>query len=364
MKYFYNSVNTLNNNPSLLNEINLAAERLHKKFLKLNIGKSSISEYNQKYLSDQLDNPVGTLQRYTHLLALSLDKDYLSPLDKFVFVDYGGGSGILALLAKELGIGRVIYNDIYDVSCNDMKVLSRNMNINIDDYVCGDIDELISYFKKKQILINAISSHDVIEHIYDVEDYLKKLRLVSNTSFRIVFSSTANSQNPLIERKLKKIHKRCEYRDRYKVKGHKKRDSLKNYFDLRKEIIKNYSDFLTEEVIDNIAVITRGLRKQDIEKCVDEYIKSGKIHYKSDHPTNTCDPITGNWAEHIMSTNYLKKILQDEGFFVRILSGYWQYSDHRIKLIIKNILNMCIKLLGGKGLFIAPAYIISADYNH
>jgi len=32
---------------------------------------------------------------------------------------------MLALLAKELGIGTVIYNDIYDVSCHDFKVISE-----------------------------------------------------------------------------------------------------------------------------------------------------------------------------------------------------------------------------------------------
>jgi hypothetical protein len=46
-----------------------------------------------------------------------------------------------------------------------------------------------------------------------------------------------------------------------------------------------------------LAKKTRGLMKDDIEKLVEEYIASGKITYQPDHPTNTCDPYTGNWAD-------------------------------------------------------------------
>ena len=37
------------------------------------------------------------------------------PLNKFTFIEYGGGTGLLSLLAKECNIGTVIYNDIYDL---------------------------------------------------------------------------------------------------------------------------------------------------------------------------------------------------------------------------------------------------------
>lgn len=94
---------------------------------------------------------------YTYLLALSLSGNKI-PLSKFIFVDYGGGSGVLSLLAKELGIGNVIYDDIYDISCKDVRVLSRAIDIEIDDYVFGDIDELIAYLKNQSISINAIAS--------------------------------------------------------------------------------------------------------------------------------------------------------------------------------------------------------------
>ena len=44
------------NNPSLLNELQLACDRLEKKLLKLELSKLNITDYNKKYL----DQMIGT----------------------------------------------------------------------------------------------------------------------------------------------------------------------------------------------------------------------------------------------------------------------------------------------------------------
>ena len=172
-RYFYAN-SRLPNDVALTHQINSAADRLYKKLIGLNLKELGISEYNQRYLGGKLANLIGTLQLYTYLLGLSLEGNKL-PLEKFVFIDYGGGSGVFSLLAKELGIGRVIYNDIYDVSCDDAKKVAQATAIDVDGFVCGDLEELIFYIDNNSLAVNAISSHDVIEHIYDVEDHLRKL---------------------------------------------------------------------------------------------------------------------------------------------------------------------------------------------
>ena len=361
MKYFYSNAR-LPKNPYLLPEINLAADRLYVKLKKLNLNKLGISDYNQRYLGDKLANPIGTFQVYSYLLALSLTGSKV-PLDRFVFVDYGGGCGILSLLAKQLGIGRVIYNDIYDLSCNDVRLLSKEIKIGIDDYVCGDIDELIIYLKKDSVTINAITSYDVIEHIYDIDSYLRKLPFLSSISFRIVFGSGANIKNPFIRKRLMHTHNEVEHKDREKKWGQKKRDSLRSYLEMRKEIVREYDSSLGSEKVNRIAELTRGLMKHDIEKCVDKYNKTGKFSYKPDHPTNTCDPYTGNWAEHLMESDRLENILKDEGFEVKILSGYWPFSKNIYKNFILKLLNIGIRLLGKNALLFSPHYIVYGDYN-
>ncbi|MBA7485996.1 hypothetical protein ES707_21548 [subsurface metagenome] len=65
------------------------------------------------------------------------------------FLDYGSGSGMLYLLAKQLGIGTVVYNDIYDVSCHDAKIIAKSIGNEADYYVQGNIDDVIIFFRKK-----------------------------------------------------------------------------------------------------------------------------------------------------------------------------------------------------------------------
>jgi len=139
----------------------------------------------------QLDS---SLERYGYLIYLSVNNSSVAPED-FVIVDYGGGSGILSFLAKETGIGTVIYNDIYDVSCNDVTLLSRILELPLDHIVCGDIDEVISYLYRNHISIDCITSYDVLEHIYNVELHFRKLRSLSERHFRLVYASAANMLN-------------------------------------------------------------------------------------------------------------------------------------------------------------------------
>jgi 2-polyprenyl-3-methyl-5-hydroxy-6-metoxy-1,4-benzoquinol methylase len=357
VKYIYNNIKSRIDS-QLLSRINSAADSLQKKLTQLDVRRLNISEYNQKYLGTKLIRLTGHLQIHTYLLALALS-DYQLPLKDFIIVDYGGGSGILSLLAKELGVGRVIYNDIYDVSCNDIKILAKETNLHIDDIVCGDIDDLITYLNKQSVSIQTICSNNVIEHIYDIEGYLKKLHLLSDSPFRIVFSSTANIKNLLIRKRLKKIHLEQEYQDSAEQWGHKERDSLKSFFKIRKEVITNYDPTLDLQAVEKIAVLTRGLIMQDIEKHIDEYKKNGSISYTPDHPTNTCDPYTGNWAEHLINLEWLKEVLRGEGFFnARVLCGYYGYSSDIFRRNLKGILNSLIQVLGRHGLWLAPYYVV------
>ena len=123
MKYFYKNTKSFKNK-LLMNEINQAAIRLTDKMLKLDFKNLNISEYNANYLTNNFKNPTSTIQMNSYLLYLCLENNNTSK-ENFSIIDYGGGSGVFSLLAKEYGISKVIYNDIYDVSCNDIEKLSK-----------------------------------------------------------------------------------------------------------------------------------------------------------------------------------------------------------------------------------------------
>lgn len=345
----------------LLDQIECAQRRLYNKLIHLDIESSNISEYNQRHLGSKIASARDVLQLYGRLLYLSLNNSLVSP-ENFVLVDYGGGSGLISLLAVEMGIGTVIYNDIYDVSCTDVSHLSSILGLTLDHIVCGDVDELISYLRKNLLSINAITSYDVLEHIYDVESHFKRLASLSNSQFRVVYASSANIANPICAHLIRKKQIEAEYKDREKKWGHKERDCLQAYLGVRKNMISLYATDLSPEQVDKLACSTRGLIQQDIEKYVDEYRRQGSITYHPNHPTNTCDPYTGNWCEHLMDFGWLQQILKNEGFSVEIIPGRYNTSGSLLKKSVKLLLNAMNQLLGRQGMFAASYYVVYADY--
>jgi hypothetical protein len=353
---------------ALLTNINAAAGRLARKLSRLDLLSLDISDYNKRYLGDYLKDLRYHLQRFTYILAWAV-ADTNCPLHQFVFIDYGGGSGLLSFLAKELGVGAVIYNDIYNVSCRDAGILGRAIEDEPDDCVRGDVDELLHFVKTKALSCNAIASNDVIEHVYDAEGFLRKISDLSDRSdksdrldgsFSVVMASDANPFNPRTRRRLMKMQIERELKDREKVWGHKERDSLRAYLGIRKEIISNHAPTLSGDEIERLAKATRGLIESEIRQCVDAYVRTKTISRRPDHPTNTCDPYTGNWAERLMDLGRLSAVLSDRGFAVDILAGHYGSSRNPVKRLAGALLNMLIVVFKKKQLVFAPFYVIYA----
>jgi len=349
-------------NMLLKKQIELGQNRLFEKLNNLDVPSLNISEYNKRYLGTKLANLRCKLELYGNLIYRSLI-DTPIPTEEFILVDYGGGSGLFSFLASEMGIGTIIYNDIYDLSCQDVSELSEALNLKLDHVVHGDIEDLISYLKNKSISINAISSYDVIEHIYDIELHFKKLRSLSEHPFRIVYASNTNIENPLYVRSVTKEQLDAEYRTRDKKWGHKERDTLQGFLEVRKNIIVEYAPDLTTKQVEHLAHATRGLIKMDIEKAADEFRLKGKISYQIAHPTNTCDPLTGNWWEHLMEFSWLEQVISKAGFDVNIFPGTHTICGSLLKKTIKFILYMTIKISGRRGMFFAPFYVVCAEYS-
>lgn len=342
-------------------ELTSARRRLRDKLSKLDPAATGISEYNQRYLGQKLSVLERQLKLDADLLELSLS-DWNGPLADFVFVDYGAGSGILAFLAKELGIGTVVYEDIYEVSCADATRVAQVLGLPLDHVVCGDVEELVSYLRRAGLVVNAIASYDVLEHIYDVEDHFRQLASapLAPGFFRLVYASGANIKNRRYVRSTMKAQRADENEDRTPEWGHKERDTLRAFVDLRRDMIREHAPELAAEQVELLARATRGLRKDDIEKCVAEYQATGTISYRPDHPTNTCDPLTGNWSEHLIEPSWLEGVLRDAGFRARTLAGEYLIGGSLPKRATKHALNLTIRIFGRRALAIAPFYVLYA----
>ncbi len=337
-------------------DLQKAVANVKSKIEKLNIDSLEISPYNKRYLKNYRQNIDFFLDSYKQLIENAISKSVV-PVSETVFLDYGGGSGLMTYLAVALGFKKVIYNDLYVTSADDVKVVAKHLNLYVDNFIVGDIADLIAQLKALNIQPNLICSFDVLEHIYDTEAWFSQLKNF-NHPFQLFFKTGANGSNPLINRRLKRLHLQAELKGFNKKSGWKDIDLASSYLAERQKIImQNFPD-LEEAKAHDIALKTRGLRKDDILKQANNYIATGNIKYKIKHPTNTCDPYTGNWTEKIIDTKELCKFVKSLSFDCQTTNSYYSYSEKAMLNIVKYALNLVIRILGKSNLFFSPSYTV------
>jgi ribosomal protein S18 len=338
-----------------------AAQIVKHKISHLDIENLAISNYNKGYLKRYQQNIDFYLDAYCQLLSRAISK-LDKPINQSIILDYGGGSGILSLLAVTLGFKKVIYNDLYEVSVDDFKTTSQQLEIDIYQYITGDIGEVIELLKNSNDAPDLICSFDVLEHIYDLKEWFKQLKGFNHT-FYLFFKTSANGYNPIIKKRLQKMQFDAEYHSKSVDKDWKEIDLHKSFLEERKKIIAKHFTQLSQEEIINLATQTRGLRENDINKEISYFISSGKMRYKMIHPTNTCDPYTGNWVEKIIDVKKLCSYINTLGFHCHISNSYYSYSNNKWLNLPKYILNLTIRLLGKKNLVFSPSYTLEVIHK-
>jgi 2-polyprenyl-3-methyl-5-hydroxy-6-metoxy-1,4-benzoquinol methylase len=343
--------------PELQFAINQAAERLYARIAALDISSLPISDYNKRYFGGYQKDLFSVLQRTAYIVCWSVSACRKRRAG-IVFVDYGGGSGMISLLAKELGLGTVIYDDIYDVSCRDAQVIGDALGVSADSYVCGDVDRLLEFVEENELTCDVMASFDVLEHIYDVGAFLTALGASRWGPNAICMASAANSRHPLLRKSLMAMHRCYEFQDRPKTFGHKERDSLRAFYEIRREMIMEHAPELSSGEVRELTENTRGMVKSDILRCVDKYLQTKLKPPEPVHPTNTCDPYTGNWQEQLLDLEWLKRTLQKQGFSADIIPGYYGCCSGRLKNAVIFLLNGTISLSGYFSLIMSPYYVL------
>lgn len=209
----------------MTDKINNVLRDLFSKLSHPDLKGLEISDHSIQYLKKYTNDSSYFISFYSQVLEKCL-RSIKKPVDESVFVDYGGGCGILSFAARLIGFKTVICNDIYEKSLIDAKVISKVTGIPVDHFICGD-----------------------------AEDFVFQM----------------------------------------------------NRLDLR-----------------------------------------------PDHPTNTCDPYTGSWAERLIDLNKLKNIIEACGLEVDITNSFYCYSDNKFLNCLKYLVNLLIKISGPHCLFLSP----------
>jgi 2-polyprenyl-3-methyl-5-hydroxy-6-metoxy-1,4-benzoquinol methylase len=262
-------------------------------------------------------------------------------VEDLVIMDYGAGVGSLFLLAKMIGCKTVVYNDILDDMTEAARITSRFLNIPIDLFIANDHKGTIKTLKENGVSCDIILSRNVVEHIYDLDDFYKDMA-EGQPDALIYFSTTANFQNPGMLWYHKRIHR--QYELKYEPK--------------RRTIIKEKVPAITDADLAKAASATRGLALNDLDEALGHYKQNGMLPDPDKHYTNTCDPENGLWAEHIIPVRDYKNIIESKGYKLTVLPAFWDthYSSF-VKNVFAKMMNSLTKILGPKGGLRITAFI-------
>ncbi len=319
-------------------KLSVISEKLTERLLQVDYTNLPISDYNKRYIAKLYPALSYYMKIYTDCLLKGIKVIHLDPAD-IVLVDYGGGSGFLSILAKEVGIGRVIYIDLNPLSVDTVKTFKKEIGTGPDEILCGSSDVLAEWCTIRKIKPHLLIATDLIEHIYHLQSFFNDLHKV-NDQMAMIFTTGSTPYNPIVKRRLHKYMSACETGQAV----------LPNYYTKRKTFIKEHYPNLFDEQIDVWSECTRGLIYEDIRKAIDD----NRLPIPDDKH-NTCDPETGNWTERILPIKTYKSILAPYNYKVRVAKGYFNTRrENPFSRLISKCINCFIKISGPVGLFFAP----------
>ncbi|MGG9962027.1 class I SAM-dependent methyltransferase [Ferruginibacter sp. SUN106] len=309
------------------------------------IDPEAISDYPycKSYFLHLLQYKRFYLNIYSHVLELLLQHTRL-PMDELIIVDYGAGNGLLGLFAKHCGFGKVYINDVNEKFVKAAEKTAQLMNIFIDGFITGDMDNVAAAFPSAKP--NAVIGTDVIEHIYDLDIFFKQLQRL-NPAMTTVFTTAANAANPFKKRRLQQLQWNDENKGGlpgdYALFGE---DAIEPFRITRQKILAEYFPALTGAETELLTIHTRGLNKKDIINAGEKYIAEKILPPLLAHPTNTCEPLSGSWTEHLLTIKEYKAIYNEAGFQLTVYNGFYNAFSGDAKSLLMKFANWSILILG------------------
>jgi 2-polyprenyl-3-methyl-5-hydroxy-6-metoxy-1,4-benzoquinol methylase len=284
-----------------------------------------------------------SIESSAHLLYRSISMCRARP-EQLVLMDYGAGVGTLYLLAKMIGCKQVIYNDHLEDWKTSAELIANAIGVSIDLYIVGDIGASLTELERRNIRCDIVTSRNVVEHIYKLDEFYGAIH--EKQPEALVYSSTtANKMNPASVLKHVLWHRKWE----------------KVYRGKRATIIERLLPTISAEEKQRLAKATQGLGGDDLKAAIREFGKTKALPDPSIHRSNTCDPENGVWAEHLMSKDEYRRLINEEFYDVIFEAGFWDtHYSKSYKNTAGRMLNRIIARKGGVAMRMAPfIYVIA-----
>lgn len=313
-------------------DIRQAAKTLVSQLKAIDYERLPISKYNKCYIARLKPVLSYYMKIYADCLLKGLESVGSAPKD-ITFIDYGGGSGFLSMLAKQAGIGRVIYIDLNPDSVDTIRILKALAGTGPDIILHGDSDTLADWCSANKVKPQLLIATDLIEHVYDLSAFFDNLAAIDN-KMQMLFTTASTPFNPYVKRKLHRLMTTWE----------------KEYYALRLHYIHLHFPALSPAEAKEAARKTRGLTFPHIRKAVE----NGSYPLLKD-AFNTCDPRNGNWTERILPIETYRSLAKPFGYQVQIGKGFYNTDrPNPISALISSGINGLIRISGKAGFLFAP----------
>ena len=319
------------------------AEQLSILMHSIDIESLGLTEHGKKYfLGSHFKRMFFSIQTSAHLLYNSINLSKKEVKD-IVIMDYGAGMGSLYILAKMIGCKQVIHNDILEEWKNNAQLLAQAIHIDVDEYIVGNIEDTLKVLEEKKIVCDIITSRNVVEHIYKLDEYYKLIHQYQPKAI-IYSSTTANFNNPAMNLQHVLLHNKLE----------------KIFLQQRTDFIRASFPSLDEKVVKLLATSTRGYERSEVTDCVNNYISKGIVPVKHYYYTNTCDMDYGVWAENLLPFKVHKQMAAAPNTICFIKPGFWDtHYQKPWKNAMGAFFNQLIAITPAIGFLLAPfIYII------
>lgn len=284
--------------------------------------------YWADWLARKMPNVLAYLQVYAFIIGQALPP---VPLRAVRLLDYGGGWGLMSLLAKEAGVGSVTYLDHNEGAARAAATIAQAVGLPFDRAIVGDERALMGSF-------NAIVPSDVIEHVYSPERVFDAIAAVCEPGAKVCHQTGANPHSARMRRQIMRLRREEEPRLRA----------------LREAVIAGE----LPSAAARLAQATRGLDHADILASVAAYRATGAVPVP-DHPTNTCD-LHGYWYERLINPREVAAKLARTGFEADVISCFWGPGRSRRPIrALKHVLSLASRLSRATGLSVVNHYAVA-----
>jgi len=331
----------IDKNTDLGSIINDACNILYGKINALRIDEIDIEPlFREYFMKCHFNRQLFSLKTSANLLYEAIATSGKKHTE-IVLMDYGAGLGTLYLLAKIIGVRKVIYNDLMPEFGHAARLIDQALGYQMDEYIVGDTLATCEELRTKKIECDIITSRNVLEHIYNLSYFFKLLHEYQPRAI-LYNSTTANWRNPATH--IQHIYLHVQGRKFY---GKEKLAHIKQAIpDIAEGDAKKLTHVLLQYGGDEFI---RAIENYKLNKVMPPP--------KNDY-TNFCTT-DGNWGEHMIP--YSSYISFAPQYTIEFKPGFWDVDYHSaIKQMLGKTMNVLTRMLGKQGVLTSSfIYIIA-----